>query len=137
MSNPFLNDNTRNWYITAVGTYTSSITGTGNYTGTVNGGTLTINAAPAPTGSVAEINRITATQVQLQATLTGATATGYSWSKIGGSYGGAVGISGFTLQTCTVTANAAPTGSNSIIQCIISYSGGSVSPNITVTWGLI
>jgi len=123
--------------VSTAGSYTLSSSGSGNYQGgPFTSPVLTLTAA-APSGSISEINRITPTQVQLQATLTGATATGYSWSRTGGTYGGAVSISGSTLQTCTVTANSAPTGSNSIIRCIISYSGGTVSPTITVTWGLI
>ena len=122
--------------VSTAGSYSLTSSGTGNYQGTFTSPTLTLTAA-APTGSIAEINRITPYQVQLRATLTGATATGYSWSRTGGTWAGGVSISGSTTQTCTVTANSATTGSNSIIRCIISYSGGTVSPTITVTWGFI
>jgi hypothetical protein len=122
--------------VSTAGSYSLTASGTVNYQGSFTSPLLTLTAA-APSGSITETARITAFQVQLRATLTGATATGYSWSRTGGTWAGGVSITNSTLQTCTVTANSATTGSNSIIRCIISYSGGTVSPTITVPWGII
>jgi hypothetical protein len=96
---------------------------------------------PPPTGSIDIINVISPTQVQLQATLSNATATNYSWSRVfvPGYYTGQVGIapnnSGTSSQTTTVTANGAFTGNKSRIQCVMSYSGGTVTQFIDITWG--
>jgi hypothetical protein len=115
------------------GTYSLSSSGTGNYTGTRTSPVLTIVS-----GSVTETNRFTAWSVQLTATLTGATATGYAWSRIGGTWGGAATISpsGGNPVTATVSS-AAPAGSNTIFQCIISYSGGTFTATRTIPWGLV
>ena len=118
------------------GTYSLSSSGTGNYTGSRTSPVLTITAAVS--GSVNETNRFTAWSVQLTATLTGATATGYAWSRIGGTWGGAASISpsGGNPVTATVSSSA-PTGSNTIFQCIISYSGGTFTATRTIPWGLV
>jgi hypothetical protein len=113
---------------TTAGTYTTSITGTlPNYRGTVNGGTLTILAQP--TGSITILSSTSTSQQKLQAVLTGATATTYSWSRVSGTI-----ASSFTnASSQTATLNATGSG-NVTVQCIISYSGGSVTPQITLTF---
>jgi hypothetical protein len=122
--------------VSTAGSYSLTAAGTSNYQGSFTSPVLTLTAAVS--GSIAETNRFTAWSVQLTATLTGATATGYTWSRIGGTWGGAASISpaGGNPVTATVSSTA-PTGSNTIFQCIISYSGGSVTTSITITWGLI
>lgn len=117
------------------GTYSLSSSGTVNYTGTITSPVLTLTSVVS--GSVAETNRTTATSVQLTATLTGATATSYLWSRIGGTYATQPSIGTTTSNPTTITANGAPNGTTTIMQCIISYSGGSVSPNLTIQWGLV
>jgi hypothetical protein len=117
------------------GTYSLTSSGTGNYTGSRTSPVLTITAAVS--GSISETNRFTPTQVQLTATLTGATATGYSWTKTGGTYGGQPNISTNTSNPTTITANAAPTATNTIMQCQIFYSDGSILRSITIPWGVI
>jgi hypothetical protein len=116
------------------GSYSLSCSGTVNYTGTRTSPVLTL-----VTGSVNETgNRTSGNSAQLTATLTGATATGYAWSRIGGTWAGAATISpsGGNPVQASVSASA-PTGSNTIFQCIISYTGGSVTPTRTITWGLL
>ena len=61
--------------------------------------------------------------------LTGATATTYSWSRVSGTIPSS--FTGASLQTATLNA----TGSGSVtVQCIINYSGGSVTPQVTLTF---
>lgn len=117
----------------AAGTYSLTSSGTGNYQGSFTSPTLTLTVA----GSIAETSRTTAYSVELTATLSGATATGYSWSRTGGTYAGTVTFSSTTTQVVTATVSSAAGTNNSIIRCIISYSGGTVSPTITVGWGVI
>ena len=115
---------------TTAGTYTTSITGTlPNYRGTVNGGTLTILAQP--TGSITILSSSSTSQAPLRANLTpaGTTATTYSWSRVSGTIPSS--FTGASLQTATLNA----TGSGSVtVQCIINYSGGSVTPQVTLTF---
>jgi hypothetical protein len=120
------------------GTYSLTSSGTGNYQGSFTSPVLTITAVVVVSGSINETNRFTAWSVQLTATLTGATATGYAWSRIGGTWGGAASISpsGGNPVTATVSSSA-PSGSNTIFQCIISYSGGTFTATRTIPWGLI
>lgn len=118
------------------GSYSLTSSGTGNYQGSFTSPVLTITAAVS--GSINETNRFTAWSVQLTASLTGATATGYAWSRIGGTWGGAANISpsGGNPVTATVSSTA-PAGSNTIFQCIISYSGGTFTATRTIPWGLV
>ena len=126
--------------VSTVGTYQLNSFGTDNYQGSFSSPFLTLTTPP-PTGSIDIINVISPTQVQLQATLSNATATNYSWSRVfvPGYYTGQVGIapnnSGTSSQTTTVTANGAFTGNKSRIQCVMSYSGGTVTQFIDITWG--
>jgi hypothetical protein len=109
-------------------TYTTSITGTlPNYRGTVQGGTLTILAQP--TGSITILDATSTSQQKLRADLTDATATTYSWSRVSGTI-----ASSFTnASSQTATLNATGSG-NVTVQCIISYSGGSVTPQTTISF---
>ena len=117
------------------GTYSLSSSGTGNYTGTRTSPVLTITAPVVVSGSINETNRINYYTAQLTATLTGATATGYSWSRISGL---TITISpSNTSNPVTIQApssQAAP-GTSTAVRCIISYSGGSVTATRTVSWG--
>jgi hypothetical protein len=117
------------------GTYSLSSSGTGNYTGTRTSPVLTITAAVS--GSINETNRFTPWSVQLTATLTGATAIGYAWLKIGGTWGGnpIISPSGGNPVTATVPSTAGM--NNSIVQCTINYNGGSIIRSITIPWGVI
>jgi hypothetical protein len=67
----------------------------------------------------------------VEAQLTGDTATTYSWSRVSGA------TASFTSTTAkTVTVNGPSTGST-VIQCIISYNGGSFTATTTINWGAI
>jgi hypothetical protein len=120
------------------GSFSLTTSGTGNYTGSRTSATVTLWS-----GSTTESGRLTAYSVRLTATLTPNSPTAYTWSRFGGTWGGAVTFTNPTTgppsgQSITATVSGlAPTGSNSIIRCVISYSGGSVTVNRTVTWGLI
>jgi|LakMenEpi03Aug12_release.lakeMendotaPanAssembly.Ray.scaffolds.fasta_scaffold19834_5 hypothetical protein len=114
------------------GSFSLTTSGTGNYTGSRTSATVTLWS-----GVVNEINRITAWQVQLRATLSPTSATAYSWSRTGGTWTGSVSFSSTTAQTVTVTVPTSAGTRNSIIRCIMSYSGGSYTDTITVPWGLL
>jgi hypothetical protein len=67
------------------------------------------------------------TQQPLQANLSGASATGYSWSKVSGII---ISLTNSTSQVATVVSN------NSgfvTLQCVISYAGGTVTPQVTIS----
>jgi hypothetical protein len=71
------------------------------------------------------------------ATLSGENATGYLWSRTGGTYGGAV-----TFTPSTSSQQVTVTGPSSgilttIVQCIISYNGGTFTATYTINWGLV
>jgi hypothetical protein len=91
--------------------------------------TLTI----IPTGSISD-DAVDATHHTLVATLTGATATNYSWSKVSGtanvsfSPNNSVGA-----QTTTITATT--TNTSCTIQCVISYSSGSITVTTPINFG--
>lgn len=118
------------------GTYSLTSSGTLNYTGSRTSPVLTINPVVV-SGSISETNRFTAWSVQLTATLTGATPTGYAWSRIGGTWTGAVSFSPSGGNPVTASVSSTAGMRNSIVQCIISYSGGSITRSITIPWGLI
>jgi hypothetical protein len=73
------------------------------------------------------------------ADLTGAVATGYAWSAIGGTYAGTVSIAGNASQNPIVNITFNSGISNSILRCVIYYgpSGNppSVNADVTVQWG--
>jgi len=119
------------------GTYSLTSSGTGNYTGSRTSPVLTITAPVVVSGSINETNRFTPWSVQLTATLTGATPTGYAWSRTGGTWTGAVTISPSGGNPVTASVSSTAGMRNSIVQCIISYSGGSITRSITIPWGLI
>jgi hypothetical protein len=71
------------------------------------------------------------------AKLSGENATGYLWSRTGGTYGGAV-----TFTPSTSSQQVTVTGPSSgilttIVQCIISYNGGTFTATYTINWGLV
>jgi hypothetical protein len=117
------------------GTYSLTSSGTGNYQGSFTSPVLTLTAPVVVSGSINETSRINYYTAQLTATLTGATATGYSWSRVSGL---SITISpGSASNPVTVQApssQAAP-GTSTVVRCIISYSGGSVTASRTVQWG--
>ena len=119
------------------GTYSLTSSGTGNYTGSRTSPVLTITAPVVVSGSINETNRFTAWSVQLTATLTGATPTLYAWSWTAGTWTGAVTISPSGGNPVTASVSSTAGMRNSIVQCIISYSGGSITRSITIPWGLI
>jgi hypothetical protein len=87
-----------------------------------------------PTGTISQGSPISATSTPCTATLTGATATGYTWARVSGVV---CSFSPNGSATTTVSAPGAETGTTTTIQCTISYSGGTVVPTTTITWGLI
>ena len=122
------------------GTYSLSSSGTGNYTGTRTSPVLTLTAPVVVSGSINETNRINYYTAQLTATLTGATATGYTWSRISGL--SVVSPTNFNSGTVTsnpvtiqVSSSLAAPGTSTSVQCVINYSGGSVTATRTISWG--
>lgn len=67
----------------------------------------------------------------VEAQLTGDTATTYSWSRVSG----ATPASFTPTNAKTVTVNGPSTGST-VIQCIISYNGGTFTATTTLIWGI-
>lgn len=78
-------------------------------------------------------NPVNALQHTLTATLTGATATNYLWSKVSGT--NTVGFSPNNSVSSGTTTASSNTQVSCVIQCVISYSGGSITPNTTVVFG--
>ena len=116
---------------TAVGgPYTLTSIGTGSYQNSFTSPQLTIAAAIS--GSIT-VNSppSTVTSRNCTATLTGATATSYSWSRISGTVGSIVSP---TLQTTNINGSGSTTAT---FQCTITYSGGSVSPTLSITWNQV
>lgn len=66
----------------------------------------------------------------VEAQLIGDTATAYLWSRVSGA---AVSFTSTTAKIVTVNG---PSIGFTVIQCIISYNGGSFTPTITLTWGI-
>jgi hypothetical protein len=120
--------------VSTAGSYSLTSAGTVNYQGSFTSPVLTLTA-PTPSGSIAETARNTPTQVVLQATLTNATATGYTWARVSGT---TVSIAGSTTLNAQVTAptNTQP-GATTLMRCTITYSGGSVAPTYNVQWGFV
>jgi hypothetical protein len=116
---------------TSVGTYSSSITGSGNYTGTVNGGTLTIQAA-AVSSSISQNSPRTTTTVPCSAILNNATATAWTWARVSGT-GCGFSPNGTANTTCLESGSTITT---TVIQCTITYSGGTQVPQTTIQWGI-
>jgi len=114
--------------VSTAGAYSLTSSGTGNWQGSFTSPVLTLTAA-APTGSITVLSATTSSQQPLQANLSDAVATSYSWSRVSGTIS-----SSFTSPTQQIaTLNA--TGSGSVtVQCVISYSGGTVTPQTTLTF---
>ena len=120
------------------GTYSLTSSGTGNYSGSFSSPVLTLTAAIS--GSATETSKDNGYTVNLTATLTGATAIGYSWSSTPGTWAGAVTyVNGSAANPVKArVASNVTTGTTTTFKCVISYSGGTVTtPNVTVTWGLL
>jgi hypothetical protein len=110
--------------VSTAGAYSLTSSGTGNYTGSFTSPVLTLTA-----GSITILSATSTSQQPLQANLSGAVATSYSWSRVSGTIS-----SSFTSATQQIaTLNAIGTGSVTV-QCVISYSGGSVTPQTTITF---
>jgi hypothetical protein len=117
------------------GSYSLTSSGTGNYQGSFTSPVLTLTAPVVVSGSINETNRINYYTAQLTATLTGATATGYSWSRVSGlsiTISPSSASNPVTVQAPSFQANP---GTSTVVRCIISYSGGSVTASRTVQWG--
>jgi hypothetical protein len=120
------------------GSYSLTSSGTGNYQGSFTSPVLTITAPVVVSGSINETNRINYYTAQLTATLTGATATTYTWSRISGlsvvsptNFNSATG----NPVTIQVSSSLAAPGTSTSVQCVINYSGGSVTATRTIQWG--
>jgi hypothetical protein len=68
----------------------------------------------------------------VEAELTGDTETAYLWSRVSGA---SVSFTSTTAKIVTVTGPSAIT--TTVIQCIISYNGGSFTATTTLQWGLV
>lgn len=127
-SGAFSTLNTTSRSVSAVGSYTLVSTASGNYQGSVTSpilrlvsGSITVNSPPT-----------TVTSRNCTATLTaGTTATSYAWSRISGTVGS---ISSPSSQTTNINGSGS---SSATFQCTITYSGGSVSPTITIQWNQV
>jgi len=107
---------------------------TDNITGnTLNTPNCTITWG-TPSGSIAQGSPTSGTSTPCTATLTGATASGYAWTRVSGV---TCTFSPSNTATTTVNAPTATTGQTTIVRCTITYSGGSVAPQLTITWGLL
>lgn len=114
--------------VSTTGSYSLTSAGTGNYQGSFTSPVLTLTGA-APTGSITILSATTSSQQPLQANLSGAVATSYSWARVSGTI-----PSSFTSPTQQIaTLNATGSG-NVTVQCTISYSGGTVTPQTTITF---
>jgi hypothetical protein len=110
------------------GSYQLAPSGTGNYQGgPFDSPILTITGSVSPTGSITVLQATVSNQQPLQANLSGASATGYSWSKVSGII---ISLTNSTSQVATVVSN----NSGSVtLQCVISYAGGTVTPQVTIS----
>jgi hypothetical protein len=67
----------------------------------------------------------------LEAQLTGDTATAYSWSRVSGA------TASFTSITAKIVTVNGPSIGSTVVQCIISYNGGTFTATTTINWGMI
>lgn len=67
----------------------------------------------------------------VEAQLTGDTATAYLWSRVSGA------TASFTSTTAKIVTVNGPSTGSTVIQCIISYNGGSFTATTTINWGAI
>ena len=66
----------------------------------------------------------------VEAQLTGDTATAYLWSRVSGA------TASFTSTTTKIVTVNGPSTGSTVIQCIISYDGGSFTATTTLIWGI-
>jgi hypothetical protein len=66
----------------------------------------------------------------VEAQLTGDTATAYLWSRVSGA------TASFTSTTAKIVTVNGPSTGSTVIQCIISYNGGSFTATTTLIWGI-
>jgi hypothetical protein len=113
---------------TTAGTYSLTSSGTGSYTGSYTSPSLVFVA-----GSISDVAN-TSTNHTLTASLSGgATITSVSWSRVSGT--NCTFASGSSNPTsCTEVGT---TISTTVVQCVISFSGGSVTVSTTVQWGVV
>jgi hypothetical protein len=65
----------------------------------------------------------------VEAQLTGDTATAYLWSRVSGA------TASFTSTTAKIVTVNGPSTGSTVVQCIISYNGGSFTATTTLIWG--
>ena len=115
----------------ADGSYSLTSSGTGSYTGTFTSATVRVTTAVV--GYVED----TARSGTGTATLTtGVTPTAYAWSLVSGTscrFNGAVTS---TAASPTIT-EVGTTNTTSLVQCIISFSGGTSTDTVTINWGVV
>lgn len=101
--------------------------GTGNYTGTFTSATVRVTTA------VVSWTPITPRSSTGSASLTsGVTPTGYAWSRVSGTN---CTFSSTTVASPTIN-EVGTTNTTTVVQCIVSFSGGSSTRSTTITWGL-
>ena len=66
----------------------------------------------------------------VEAQLTGDTATAYLWSRVSGA------TASFTSTTAKIVTVNGPSTGSTVVQCIISYNGGSFTATTTLIWGI-
>ena len=109
------------------GTYSLTSSGTGNYTGTFTSATVRVTTA------VVSYSPVTLRSGTGSATLTtGVTPTAYAWSRVSGTN---CSFTGATTSSPTITESGT-TNSTTIVQCIISFSGGTSTDTYTIAWGV-
>jgi hypothetical protein len=101
--------------------------GTGNYTGTFTSATVRVTTA------VVSWNPITPRSSTGSASLTsGVTPTGYAWSRVSGTN---CTFSSTTVASPTIN-EVGTTNTTTVVQCVVSFSGGSSTRSTTIQWGL-
>lgn len=112
------------------GGYSLSSSGTGIYTGTFTSSVLNITSISVST------TPITGTQSSGSASLTNGSVSAltYAWVRVSGT--GCTFSSGGTVPNPTITETGT-TISTTLVQCTITFTGGSVVGQTTIQWGIV
>lgn len=99
----------------------------------LNTDVCTISWITSVTGSITQGSTLTGIDMPCTANLLGAVATGYTWARVSGI---ACTFNPNGAANTTVRVPSGTTiGTSTIVQCTITYSGGSVVPTTIITWG--
>jgi hypothetical protein len=110
------------------GSYSLTSSGTGNYTGTFTSATVRVTTA------VVSWSPITPRSSTGSASLTsGVTPTAYAWSRVSGT---SCSFSNTTVASPTIN-EVGTTNTTTVVQCIVSFSGGTSTSSTTIQWGIV